>query len=459
MKRKRPALTEEQAKAILAAEVARFGPLPSGLRRRVTSDGKVQYGLYVFSQYLPPKKPGGRGGCFNWLRVGTTREEAETQLRRLYDLIDDAKRGLPLSRPDDGRSLDTFATVAEEYLDEIRTGGATVESWKQARTCVNQLRPFVGSLPILAIQSADGLRVRDTLAAPLAEGGRAQGPATVNKRLDVGTTVINFAIKTKGLRISNPWDPEKVPRLPVDEADERQVRIFKPSEDAAFLRGLAARCLKCAVAWALGLFIGDRLRCATCCRLRVDDVNLIERSITIRGRNQKRKGRKLRGRLPRRTRKVYIPNRALHLVTEAVKAAQAVGSPWLLFNEKTPTSPITPHSLSGKFAALADGLGYDGVRLHHALHNFTTRAEERALDEGAERSTPRDLERAALREAQDRRGHDSKAATLRYAHARENPHALRKWYDAMDRWHDEQERLDQDSTKEQPKTDLPEPAH
>jgi integrase len=184
--------------------------------------------------------------------------------------------------------------------------------------------------------------------------------------------------------------------------------------------------------------------------MRIDDVDLLARTITVRGFNVKPATRKVRSHRPRRTVILPIPNRALHYVTELVKAAQAVGSPWLLPSEQDPAQALTPHALSKEFRKHATRAGFADVRFHHALHVFTTRAKRRGLD---------DVEGRAMREAQAARGHDSAEATRHYDHTNEDPEALRKWYDAMDRWLDEEERIAHDSPKSGPRNDSDDARH
>lgn len=429
------------------------GPLPIGLRWRCARGKTVQYGFDIRSRWLP------KGFDRSWLPLGTTRSEAESKLHRLRSLIDDARHGLPVGEP--GKSLDSFGSVGKLYLDELRNGGATRESVALAAVVLRLAgRPLKGadghplspltSLPVVAIQPDDVLSFRDVLAA-------SRRSSTTNRYLGVIRSILNYSINVKRLIRWNPANESSVPDVPAEDDDGprrarlQKVRIFRPSEDSSFLAALPP---KYAGAWAISLYCGHHLRRGAICRLRVEDVDLIGRSITVRGSTVKRKARRNRSRRPRRTVVLPIPNRALSYVTELVKAAQALGSEWLLPSENHLGQPLTPRALTIMFKQHVTLAGYPDVRFHHALHNFTTRARGRAL--AAPPRSGEDLrehEAHALGEAQVARGHDSVTATLIYDHTNEDPESRRRWYDAMDEWHDEQEKLDRNSPKAPPKTD------
>lgn len=396
------------------------GPLPRGLRQRTTKGCRVQYGFNIVSQWLPG------GQCRSWLPVGTMREQAEKQLREKREEIEIA-RGT--ARGD--VSLISFAAVAKDYVDELRAGGCTVDSVREAARRVRNLNKRFGDMPVMAILPEEIKAFRNESVKPPLGTGTLE-PVTVNGLLGFLFTIFEHAIHVKRLIRFNPANARAVARLPVEDAEDgSDLWLVHPRDDARLIGSLPSWN---AAAAAIALYIGPRRGAIH--QLRLDDVDLIARTVRFRGSTLKRSRRK-----PRKTIYRPIPSRALFYITEQVKAARAVGSPWLFPSPLDPDTHMSADHISRTFREHAEVSGFSGAYFHGLRHNYVTRMKKAGLA---------DVEERAHRDTEAATDH-SRSASRIYTHLDDDAEAFRPIYDKMDRWLDTQEKLAQDSPRIDPK--------
>ncbi len=160
-----------------------------------------------------------------WLRESTgvsSRREAERILiRRLAQLEED--------RESRDQGVYTFEQAAFRYLEEI--------AWKPSADTiamhVDQLQPFIGSLPLA--------QVHDGTIRPFVDHERRRGlaPKSINNALGVVSTVLNRAARVWRDEQGRPWlaqAPALISRLPVKGRQSKPYPLSWGEQDRLFRR-------------------------------------------------------------------------------------------------------------------------------------------------------------------------------------------------------------------------------
>lgn len=218
----------------------------------------------------------------------------------------------------------TFAELANEFL-AIKSRESTTGSYLRYKSVISRLlRDFGETESVLAISS-------DVLGAHFSERAKQASPGSLGLEISVLKHMFSLALE-KGWALKNPAEALKTPRRP-----STSVKTLTKAEFARLWRGSPIWIRPCLIlAVSCGLRRGEILA------LRAEDIDIVERCITVRHRGN-------------RIRKVPLGNSVIS-VLESLKGAVRKSTE-LLFSE----AQMTAGNLSQTFLRALRSVGIDGL--------------------------------------------------------------------------------------------------
>ena len=250
---------------------------------------------------------------YGMARVDDAREHGFDEFLNSIDPIDAAAHRLYWTNPDaDAKRPPVLSEALEIYLREHRRGN-DAEYRRGAARDINSAISVFGDKPIVEITRDDAKQFRDALS-------RQMKTASVRRRLNTVSAVVNRAIVEKGLVYKNPFAKLSIQGL-------REDSIERPPFTRNELETIAAQCLakNDDVRHIVGLMIDLGCRISEVVGLKIIDVDLVAEIPFVHFRRHE--GRSLK--TSNSERKVPLAGMALWAAQEAAVVAKDSKSDYL----------------------------------------------------------------------------------------------------------------------------------